>query len=188
MISSLLATIETEEEYHAIDQIFRLYHKKMLAIALAVVHNQADAEDAVMTTVKYMCDHPQRFLDYESSKTIGLIYTKTKWTAIDIFRKNQKNSERLAALCENMESSACDTTKEDLLDVLINAENKELLHKALRSLSLDYQIPIVLKYFHQMKSHEIAEFMGLTEDAVDVRIHRGKSMLKERCISMGYIK
>ena len=184
MISALLATIETEEEYHAVDQIFRLYHKKMLAVALDVLHNQADAEDAVMMTVKYMCEHPQKFLDYQSPKTIGLICAKTEWAAIDIFRKNRKKAERITALCDNTENSVFNTTEDDFLDILINMDNKMLLYKALRTLSIDYQTPIVLKYFYQMKTHDIANFMELSESAVDVRIHRGKNMLKEFCIDM----
>ena len=188
MISAILTTIETEEEYHAIEQIYSLYYKRMIAVAMNVLHNQADAEDAVMTTIKYMCDYPQKFLEYRSSKTIDLIHTKIKWTAIDIYRRNQNRFDQCISLNEETENFLCDLSVNEALEIEVNLENREIMSKALSEMKPDYRIPIVLKYFHQMKTKEIAEFLNVSESVVDVRIHRGKLMLKEICISMGYRK
>ena len=188
MIAALLATIETEEEYHAIEQIYNLYHKRMLAIAMGVLRNQADAEDAVMMAVKYMCDKPQNFLDYRSPKTVDLIYKKTKCSALDIYRKNKHRSEHCTFLNEDTENILYDASINEALEIEINLENREMVSKALRDMKEEYRIPIILKYFHQMKTKEIAEFLDLSEGTVDVRIHRGKKMLKEICIDKGFYK
>ena len=76
----------------------------------------------------------------------------------------------------------------EALEIEINLENREMVSKALRDMKEEYRIPIILKYFHQMKTKEIAEFLDLSEGTVDVRIHRGKKMLKEICIDKGFYK
>ena len=117
-----------------------------------------------------------------------MIHTKIKWTAIDIYRRNQNRSDQCISLNEGTENILYDTSVNEALEIAVNLENREMMSKALSDMTSDYRIPLVLKYFHQMKTKEIAEFLNLSESAVDVRIHRGKLMLKEICISMGYQK
>ncbi|MBQ8310929.1 MAG: sigma-70 family RNA polymerase sigma factor [Clostridia bacterium] len=188
MISELLATIETEEESHAIAEIYDRYSKRMYAIAYQFLQNPHDAEDAVMDAFTYMCDHPQDFLEYKTPKVIGMICGKVKWTATDIYRKNKRHSNRVAALDDTLENCVYDTDEDDVLDMLMNEFNRDLLQNALRELEIDYALPIKLKYYNQMKASKIAEFMNITESSVNVRIYRGKEKLKKICIEKGYHK
>ena len=77
------------------------------------------------------------------------------------------------------------SNKTDLYNLSMTEEEAERLYQALNELDHTYQIPIILKYFYQMRSREIADFMGLTVEAVDVRIHRAKRILKKMCIDRG---
>ena len=86
---------------------------------------------------------------------------------------------------DEIESTTYDESDYDLSNILINAENQRILYQALNELDHTYQIPIILKYFYQMRSREIADFMGLTVEAVDMRIHRAKRILKKMCIDRG---
>ena len=185
MVLDFLATIETEDEYNAIDQIYRLYYGRMVMIALDILHNKSDAEDAVMDAIKYMCDQPSMFLDYETSQTYSLVCMKVKCSAIDIFRRKKREASRFISLNDEIESTTYDESDYDLSNILINAENQRILYQALNELDHTYQIPIILKYFYQMRSREIADFMGLTVEAVDMRIHRAKRILKKMCIDRG---
>ena len=186
MILNLLATIETEEEYNAIVQLYEKYNKRMYAIAMSILHHQQDAEDAVMDALKYMCDEPQMFLRYEDTRTLGLVCMKVKSSAIDIYRKNKKYAARIATLQDDVKLNLHDEVEYDLSNVLIHETNKNILYDAIHDLDDDYKIPILLKYFFLMKSNEIATFMGVTANVVDVRIHRAKKMLKNICVEKGY--
>ena len=185
MILGLLAAIESEEERYAIEQIYCLYYDKMVAVAFHVLNDSDDAEDAAMDAIRYMCDKPQMFLEYENPKIYGLICLKVKCSAIDIFR----TKKRIITM-----QTKLDVTKlllqhdeeNDVANILINEENEQILHKAIKELDDDHQIPIILKYFHGMRSAEIAEFMKININTVDTRIHRAKQTLKESCIRMGY--
>ncbi len=188
MISELLLAIETEEEAYAISEIYRLYHKRMIGIAMKILNNHADAEDAMMSAIKYMCEKPQKFLDYKSPKIIYLIRCKTECIAIDMFRRKKRMGLYTTALTEEIEDTAYNTNEESTLDIIINQETENHLYQALKSLKPEYQIPIILKYFHQMKLNEIADLMNMTENSVNVRIFRGRQKLKEICSQMEYFQ
>ena len=185
MILGLLAAIESEEERNAIEQIYCLYYDKMVAVAFHVLNDSDDAEDAAMDAIKYMCDKPQLFLEYENPRVYGLICLKVKCSAIDIFRTKKKFISTQEGLDETM-IILPHAKENEIAKILINKENEQILHKAINELDDDYRIPIILKYFHGMRSAEIAEFMQTNINTVNTRIHRAKQILKESCIRMGY--
>ena len=63
-------------------------------------------------------------------------------------------------------------------------QDQLLLHTALAKLSTDDREVLTLNKFQELKYHEIAQILNITEGAVKVRVHRAMSQLKEIYINV----
>ncbi|WP_313892162.1 sigma-70 family RNA polymerase sigma factor [Psychrobacillus sp.] len=114
-------------------------------------------------------------------KWIGMM---TKYKAIDIFRKLEKQQAR--ELSDDLLEQK--STFEDLQEQLVkNEEKKDLLFAISKLESIDRDI-FMMKYYLQLSAIEIAEALNLSKAAVENRLYRGKKklattiQLKERFI------
>jgi RNA polymerase sigma factor (sigma-70 family) len=64
--------------------------------------------------------------------------------------------------------------------IAIQKEVKQVLEKAIDSIPEKYRIIYVLREMEEMSVSEITQCLDLSESNVKVRLHRAKSMLKER--------
>ncbi|MHB1420833.1 MAG: sigma-70 family RNA polymerase sigma factor [Bacillota bacterium] len=63
--------------------------------------------------------------------------------------------------------------------VLKHLEADEIMGEVL-NLPIKYREIIVLHYYHELKTPEIARVTGLSEENVRVRLHRGRNLLKQQ--------
>ena len=59
------------------------------------------------------------------------------------------------------------------------------VRKAVRSLPAKYREPVVLKYLEEFSTEKICEILGLSSNAIYVRLNRGRAMLKEKLLRIG---
>ena len=180
----MLQTVENEMQRSAIETIFKMYYGKMVGVAMRVLQNESDAEDAVMDTFRYICQNPSLFENYPSSKTVALVFICTKSRAIDIYRrKQQDNNTCYVSADDDGEIDVIDSSA-DVEAFFANQEKMALLSQAIQSLEEMYRFPIILKYFYNMRNAEIAAMLKIDDNIVNGRIFRAKkklrSMLKEK--------
>ena len=65
-----------------------------------------------------------------------------------------------------------------LEEMVILKEEDEVLWELLRSLGERHRIPLVLRYYHDLKINEIAELMNLKEGTVHSRLSTGRERLR----------
>ena len=75
--------------------VFRLYEQKMYHIAYAILHDSYEAEDAVMDAFVRLLEQNYSIADPASDDTKRLIIRVIRSAAIDRYRKNRRDSERL---------------------------------------------------------------------------------------------
>ena len=184
----IIQAIENEIERHAINFIFENYFPRMQAIAYDILKNREDAEDVAMGVIQYMCEHPDSFIDYQSPKTIHLVFICTRNAAIDLYRKNQRKNNLFPSQEFEDASTWHDDTEHSLNDMIISNENKDFLIRAIDSLDDIYKTPILLKYTHQMKNIEIAALLHVDVNTVNTRIFRAKHLLRQTMKELGYVE
>ena len=64
-------------------------------------------------------------------------------------------------------------------DPLEATESHQQIRRAVQRLSTRYREPIVLRYFEEMSVAEIADVLGISHGAVEVRLSRARGKLKE---------
>lgn len=130
-------------------------------VAFGYLGNEEDVADAIQDTILDAFEHIGSLKKAE--------YFKTWITRILInnctrtYRKNRKN----VSMEQNMEEGSCDTGNSDV-------EFRELLLELPKESRIIFQL-----YFgEQFTTKEIADILGMKENTVKSRIHRGKEQLR----------
>ncbi|MFA6257800.1 MAG: RNA polymerase sigma factor [Candidatus Paceibacterota bacterium] len=116
----------------------------------------------------------------------AFLFTVARRLIIDWYRK--KKSVSLESLMKNNEEKKFEY-EYDLIDektkdnIEVGAEGRYLLEK-IRKLTPVSQNPIYLRFIEDLSLQEIGNILGISENAVSVRINRGLLKLREE---MGYI-
>ena len=109
----------------------------------------------------------------EITYTRAFLYRVANNLIVDHSRRRKSSS--LDAMMEEDGFEAVDETAKDPAEVPQAREALKLLH----SLDDIYRIAITMRYIDEMSPREIAEALGVSENVVSVRIHRGIERLKK---------
>lgn len=164
-----LATIEDKEDRTKIEQIYKLYSRKLYKVALAIVHNPADAEDAVQTAMVNACKHVKKLREPKDYDTMWYMMQATKNAAINIYNKNKNRWKKETAHDDAM-------VGEDYIESYREGSDLARLITELPPRDRDV---LMLKYEQGYEYAEIARIMGITEDAARKAGSRAKKRLKE---------
>lgn len=62
----------------------------------------------------------------------------------------------------------------------IDAETFNRIRNAVAALPAKYREPVVLKYVEELETHEIARILGISQNALHVRLSRARERLKQK--------
>ena len=151
----------------SLEQIYTDYSGKVMGYIRARVRSSADAEDIHAEVFEKILRKVEGF-DPEKASLNTWIFTITRNTVIDFFRRNKPSEELDENLSDNIELD------EDLL----NSETLGELAAALKSLPPQMMQIIVLRYYDGKPLTEIAEMMNLSYGAVKLRHQNAVLMLR----------
>ena len=90
-----------------VEALFALYERKMYAVAFSILHDQGQAEDAVMAAFEKILRTQGVPREPASSSAKQLVFMAIKQTAIDQYRRNARERQRSAPSLD-----ACQGTSE----------------------------------------------------------------------------
>lgn len=176
MLSFYLSLVETQSDKEKVEYIYLNYYKIMSYVTNQYVTNKEDVADIVhdsMIKIIYNIDK----IDFEDElRARSFCTTVAKHKAIDFLRKKDQHN---ISLDENFDNK---NYSDDVLDIVINEESYGIILKAIDNLSDTYQSVCKLKYINGLKEREIAEVLDLPEKTVNLRIFRGKQILRQALI------
>jgi RNA polymerase sigma-70 factor (ECF subfamily) len=150
-------------------EIVRRYKDAVFGVALGIVGNAPDAEDAAQDAF---------IRAYENLRRYDLERKFSTWI-FTITANICKNKLRRERFFRPLKNPARILGGEDPADQVARDERQALVQEALRSLDERYREPLVLYYYGELEYKEIAEALGMPEGTVKTRIHRAKFALKE---------
>ena len=165
-MSSRKDTVET------IVSLFQLYEQKMYHIAFAILHDSCQAEDAVMDAFVRLLDRNYPIHDPASREAKSLVIQVIRSSAIDIYRKNQKERER-QFLAEDPAVLSPETTAGPELPF------SESLEPMIDDLPAIYRDVIRLRYAKEYTVAETAKALDIREETVRKRQERALKMLRK---------
>ena len=158
----------------AIEQLIYVYQGNVFRLALSVLNDPVDAHEATQDTFIAMLRGLKSYRERSSFK--AWLYT----IALNISRnrlRKRKTLERLNRSLQaifRVQSQKMPSPEE----AVIQNEKDAALWKALNRLGEKQRIPLVLRYFHNLSTAEIAEIMDINEGTVHSRLHIGRERLR----------
>ena len=178
MILTVLQTIEDDQLRLAVEHLFNMYHKQMLAKANDILHNWHDAEDAVQDTFYRIYRNIEDFLPVESQSAKALLMIYTRNVAINMYNRKKTYNKLFYSKKDigDIELPSNDPD-DDVLDLLINQETVETLRQGIAQLDEMHRDVIMLKYYYRKKNTEIADIMCVDVNVINARVFRAKKKL-----------
>lgn len=171
----LSAMIDDPYEKSKFDQLYDTYKSSMYYTAYGIVKNVSDAEDVVqlslLKVISILSDIPMDSI--ESRNTRNLLFTITKNTAIDFYRKNIKAPIDMDLSHTNAKSLSAE-------ELYIEAEDYRALIEIIDHMDEKYKEILRLRYLNQLSNQQIADILNIRDENVRVRLNRARKMLAER--------
>lgn len=145
-----------------IEEIVCTYSNMLYRICIVMLGNEADAQDAVQDTFCKYLERGKDFTDKEHEKAWLITVATNRCRDMQRLRLRHPkvDLEKITASCE----------APDYNEVLI-----ELI-----KLPSSVKSAVYLHYIEGYKLAEVAEMLGITQNAVKKRLQRGRKMLKLR--------
>ncbi len=158
----------------ASEELIRLYEAGVFRLALSIVDDPEEANDIAQESLIAALSALNSYQDKGSFKT--WLFTITVNLSRSRLRKRNAR-ERLAAILKSifMVQSQRQSTPEDLA---LQDEKRSMLWAALNTLKEKHRLPILLRYYHNLSTAEIAEILNINEGTVFSRLHVGRERLR----------
>ena len=174
MLAFFLAVLENEADREKFTEIYEQYHGLIEKIAMRILKNQQDAEDAVQNTFVQIIRHFEKACEIDCKNLPFWIISIVKNESLMILRKKK----RIIPL-------------EDWDSITVEAESvteySELVH-LFSKLPETYRAVLDMHFLLEYSGKEIAQKLGISESAVNTRISRGRALLRRIIEKEGYLK
>jgi RNA polymerase sigma-70 factor (ECF subfamily) len=169
VISGCIAGEET-----AIERLILQYQGGVYRLTLSVLNDPIEANEATQDTFIAALAALETYRERASFK--AWLYT----IALNISRNRLRKRRSLARLNETLQTifrvQSQKTPSPE--ETVIQNEKDAALWQALKKLGEKQRIPIVLRYFHDLSSAEIAGILKINEGTVHSRLHTGREQLR----------
>lgn len=170
MLPILLAALETEEEKEYFAAFYAANNKNLFRYAMTFLHQPNKAEDALQEMWMRCFRRPEQFFAVPPEKQLAWLTVVLKRVCLNHLRQEARYAEPE----EDWDAATEDPGHyRDIVDLI-------------RAMPETYRGVLELKFIHEWSDREIADFMGLSYNAVATRISRGRKILMKKLIEEGY--
>jgi RNA polymerase sigma-70 factor (ECF subfamily) len=179
----LLEAIRRGEEA-AVEELFDRFHARIYSLAMSIVRNESDAQEAVQDVFLTVVRKADTF--QWNSALFSWIYRICVNTCLMRLRGRKRNEtvslEEFMPVFneEGMHVSPVEDWTGKAEKDLLNRELGQVIRKASDALSEKYRIVFLLSDVEGLSNEEAAEVLGLSVPAVKSRLHRARLFLRER--------
>lgn len=167
MFCLYLLMLDDENDKHEFEKLYYKYREKMYQIALSILHNHADAQEAVSDAFYKIAKNYRKYIEKSVNIEI-LIVIIIRSISLDYYRKNKRR-----ALREIHIQPIDDYDFTDEFDVSrIVGEILELPEKIRNAM--------YLRYVYGFSVKEIAELHNCGTTIIYQRISKGREILEEK--------
>ena len=179
----------SDEERGFIEGLIVKYGDMMYSKAKSVLKNDDDAEDAVQATFEKIIKHIDKFDDNDIKYKEKLariefeLMVSIENTAKTHYMKRKKRIKKQTELYtevgEEHHIIELADDSEGVEDIIISADEYELVKKAVVELSQDLQAALYFVYSKDFSYAEAADCLGISLSALKDRIYRAKKKIRK---------
>lgn len=166
-----LMMIESPEDQSKFERLYLAYRDTMYQVALNLLHNEYDAEDAVHQAFVKIAEKIEIIDGTICPRTKSYVVIITERKAIDILRYQQNHPTV--------------PFEEEKLGITIEYDGQNILTRCMTQLPTSYRHVLLMKHYHGFSSRETAKLLGLSEANVIKIDQRAKKKLLALCKEEG---
>lgn len=159
------------------ETIIRRYNQRLYRLAMSVLNNEAEAEDAMQNAYIKAYEHLAQF---EQRAAFTTWLTRIMLNQCYEQRRKQLPVQDTHAETDNF------ITMSTPAHILVNKELNTVLEEAIAQLPEKYRLVFVLREIEDLSVRETSEALQIEEPNVKVRLNRAKTMLRNNLD--GYMK
>jgi RNA polymerase sigma-70 factor (ECF subfamily) len=168
----------------AVDELLRLYQGKIFNLAMSILKNESDAEEAAQDVFMTVIRKVGTFQG--NSAFYSWIYRICVNTCLMRLRGKRRNEtvsieEFMPVFTdEGMHASPMDDWSKEVERDALNEELGRMIRKYTEELSEKYRVVFVLSDVEGLSNEETSKILGLTVPAIKSRLHRARLYLREQ--------
>lgn len=156
-------------------QIYEKNYRTMYYVALKILKNKEEAEDAVHGAFVKLAEKYDTYRHLTSQEMTSLCVIIVKNKCLDMLRVSKSG---LQSDWEKVDYALHDEKDQPLENVIQEEGEKELL-EAMKILPEKLRLVLELRYFHEYSNGEIAKILDISKKNVEIRLYRAKKKMKE---------
>ena len=170
-----LSMLESDNDRELFAALYNQYGSAMLRVAKRYFPDDGyTAEDVVQNAWVRVVNNFQRISSLPSNKYGAFLVVIVKNEAITILRRKKQELPFEDAIIGNDDRFA-ENDERSIIEVI-------------QSMPDTYRAVLEMRFIEERSTREISKALALTETAVNVRIHRGRTILIKKLREEGYIK
>ena len=180
------AALMTLDEYNRdfFGQLYETHKKKIYEIAYSILKNRHDAEETVDEVMIRVINNVEKFMQSDGNEILAQLVIYSRNTAIKLYNAKKKRSKYELPFTYSNEDGENEDI--DLVDdgagvdeVVLSKLNSEIVAKYIKQLTIEHQDVIMLVYTLGYSNVEAAKVLGITPNAVGMRLFKAKKKLLE---------
>ena len=170
MVSAALAVLEFEGQRSELSEIYEKYRKRFVGIALKILRNRENAEDAVQEAFLEIADKPDTFFSLDGKNRLRYLCSVVRNVSVDMFNKRKNVVE----LNENISFN-----DDPLESLVLNEISRGELVGFIESLPPLQQNVLVMTRLLKLSISETAKTLRISERAVNQRLYLARKAIKK---------
>ena len=180
---SFLSVLDTEEKTF-VEQLFTKYKGLIYDIAYSVVNNHEDAEDVLDEVMISIIKNIERFHHAGRNDIERQIVIYSRNRAINFYNRNKRKAKKESHYTymnddDEYEEIEFEDMGADVEEHIITREMVEIVHTYLMQLNAGQRDLVKLIYAYGYSNVEVARALGITPNAVGLRLFKIKKKLKQ---------
>lgn len=179
---ALLTLDEDKQDF--VGQLYEKHKKKIYEIAYKILKNGHDAEEIVNEVMLNVISNVEKFVQSDGNETLAQLVIYSRNAAINLYKvKKRRSAHEIPLTYLNEDGENEDIEIEDdaagMDEVLLSKENSEIVARYVEQLTLEQQDAIMLVYTLGYSNVEAANVLGISPNAVGMRLFKAKKKLLE---------
>lgn len=179
---ALLTLDEDKQDF--VGQLYEKHKKKIYEIAYKILKNGHDAEEIVNEVMLNVISNVEKFVQSDGNETLAQLVIYSRNAAINLYKvKKRRSAHEIPLTYLNEDGENEDIEIEDdaagMDEVLLSKENSEIVARYVKQLTLEQQDAIMLVYTLGYSNVEAANVLGISSNAVGMRLFKAKIKLLE---------
>jgi len=168
----------------AVEMLFDRFHGKIFSLAMSILKNESDAEEATQDVFMTVVQKAHTFKG--NSALYSWIYRICVNTCLMRLRGKRRSEtvsieDFMPVFTEDgMHASLIDDWSKEVERKALDKELGQVIRRFTENLSEKYRVVFVLSDVEGLSNEETAQILGLTVPAVKSRLHRARLYLREQ--------